>query len=1242
MPILGGLFSKKSKPSSTHAGHTPASYYSYAASEIESSISCTSASPSTEYINADKSLPSSPNGKRAVSSVYPTAVASSSRLKLHFGRRKGASSSTTSVATHDHEHELPPRPSYASRTGTASSDTDAALADRRKHLRPPPSRSAIFAAYADPTGARSTRSLPSERVGRSEPPSPPLPPIPPQKRSLFNWSKSQPKQESKSTSPKKLNKGPPVITSNLDVGEDLSSFNLKSFRHVTPVSPTHSNASNTSISALPLPRPRPRGTSIASDSSQRISVAAFREAQARRSQAGSPSPSIRSPSPGLLPGSRSYSGTDTRSSSNAATSHYHSSPIVPQQQQRRPAPRRASVFADDSDTTASSSEEEDSDDERPQRGDSVGRRRTLTQRSSRKSSEASDSKARARSELGHGSSWRTEPLPKQEPKRPARPTRPPLSAIVPSGMRPTTSASVPVQALNRTKASPPLPSHSDTRSVHTASRHVRESSAYSTGVTSTSDSDTDSDNAPLARLVPPRRPGSGMSSASGSRSNVHLPGSRPGTPSNQRPPPLIDISTLSRPKPTDDPFIVPRSKSNDIAFTKGPTLVSAGRTVTAPHPSTKSRNNEPPLPQSFILPPHELDDGSSRFVSSPTSTVASSFPSPPLPENKSGSSVSATVPKNDTQFPSRKGSKDWLASPPRSPPEAKEPSRPLAKSEAEKPREMISERLTRVLKQTTGPPTADKATRHARRASSIDITSSPRLGGEDDYFSMGAFGSDLGEPKEKVSGERGEDRIAPIVIKERLPPSSFAVTSRPQHRTNPSMDSTRQRSTTLHPSSAPAPFATNPSSPPSMPLPAPNGPANGNSSSANRNTHVRQRSSTMTPLMTGPPNVNLKGNVNVFPMPTKPFAKRGESPASSTGDSSSGRAPLTPMDGSEVGSTSASASTRADRRGESEVTRNSGVSGLRMGPKGKATAKRRSVTFEDPEEIGTKEKGRVSLEEEEARRKERRRSEAKAAIELGNVINGRGPIMDDEDDEDDENQPINQAYGGRMGMMKNMMGMGPTPMSMPMGSPGGWNVMGGWPQAPSAMLPSQFMMPPPPPPGADANFLAAHQQAMLIAKQAYQMAVAQQAMAAAADEWERGSAYGGGGGSVYGGGSPSVGYGMGMPGGWQQGGMMFPPSPRSMYGGVAQSEYGGGSTMGGGWGTRSVYGETFGPAANNRASRNVPKSSHGHSASQGNPLSPRDNPGSPGTRSRTTSQPTSPGRPGVRRAPPPSSWKAGV
>ena len=54
---------------------------------------------------------------------------------------------------------------------------------------------------------------------------------------------------------------------------------------------------------------------------------------------------------------------------------------------------------------------------------------------------------------------------------------------------------------------------------------------------------------------------------------------------------------------------------------------------------------------------------------------------------------------------------------------------------------------------------------------------------------------------------------------------------------------------------------------------------------------------------------------------------------------------------------------------------------------------------------------------------------------------------------------------------------------------------------PPTATPSPFSIMPQPPVNADPSFLVAHQQAMLIAKQTYQMSVAQQAVN---DEWDRG------------------------------------------------------------------------------------------------------------------------------------------
>jgi serine/arginine repetitive matrix protein 2 len=217
-------------------------------------------------------------------------------------------------------------------------------------------------------------------------------------------------------------------------------------------------------------------------------------------------------------------------------------------------------------------------------------------------------------------------------------------------------------------------------------------------------------------------------------------------------------------------------------------------------------------------------------------------------------------------------------------------------------------------------------------------------------------------------------------------------------------------------------------------------------------------------------------------------------------------------------------------------------------------------------------------------------------MQLGNVINGRGPIDDSEDDDD------NDLGHHNMGPQFNpMMGMGANPMSFSHSAgPPGWN----WQQQgqPSpGLMPPQF--------GSDPNYLMAHQQAMMIAKQTYQMAVAQQALAAAGDEWERNSNVSGFGGSqafgaTPGFGGPSMnmnvgmfgmgggmggfgsGMGMGMSHGWPNPSLMVPSAPRSAYGGAfggAQSEYGGSPGGGSGWGSKSVYGESFGPSSGDRA-----------------------------------------------------------
>ncbi|KAJ4470865.1 hypothetical protein J3R30DRAFT_1132063 [Lentinula aciculospora] len=423
-------------------------------------------------------------------------------------------------------------------------------------------------------------------------------------------------------------------------------------------------------------------------------------------------------------------------------------------------------------------------------------------------------------------------------------------------------------------------------------------------------------------------------------------------------------------------------------------------------------------------------------------------------------------------------------------------------------------------------------------------------------------------------------------------------------------------------------------------------------------TRQRQPPSKQSRSMSANPMPPPMTSSSRFPPPSKPFAT--QSPASSTGDSSSGRgAPITPRDGSDIGDGLSHIPSREEQWG-------SGVSGLSFGAK---HGRKRSIAFDDEavNEGTGKNKSKETPEGEEARRKERRRSEARAAIELGNTINGPGPILDDDEDED---MPISQTTGPRMNGMSPMMMNGPIPNMSGMLSPQmtgnpmwGWTPMPSMPHiAPGQMLsPAQFMVPPP----TDPTFFAAHQQAMMYAKQAYQMAVAQQAMAAAAEEWERGSTVGGfsSSQSMYGMppstpsmmGSP---YGMSGGNGWSTGSTLFPSSAsRSpMYGSGALSEYGGGGRSGGWNSSRSVYGESFGPSSPsprspggaNRGRLSSYTRDSGHyppmppMPPQGNNKNTTSRP-SANPRARTVSQPANPIRTrdagSAARKVPPSSWK---
>jgi hypothetical protein len=310
-------------------------------------------------------------------------------------------------------------------------------------LLPPPSRSAIFGSYADPHNALSTRSLPqgvpafhprrnSHDVPQnfetmSNPDSHTAPPTKQtNKGGLFSWARPRGRTKSKAPLP-----DPSLSAPILTLPQTADSFNLKAFRHVTspgPETPPSSSASDKD----PLPRPRPRRESFASDASQRIPVAAFREAH-RRSATNSPVPS--------LPGDResfpsSQVGNHRRSVFVTPPSVLKAGPRarspLPSRPQTRSPPVRSSTaplsFAASMTTSSESSEEGESESEeeatlRPRR------KRTITSRSAQSEvgfrSSPTLAYSATRSDIGHGSSSGVSTRPSPSPRNKANNTRNP-------------------------------------------------------------------------------------------------------------------------------------------------------------------------------------------------------------------------------------------------------------------------------------------------------------------------------------------------------------------------------------------------------------------------------------------------------------------------------------------------------------------------------------------------------------------------------------------------------------------------------------------------------------------------------------------------------------------------------------------------------------------------------------------------------------------------------------------------
>jgi serine/arginine repetitive matrix protein 2 len=202
-----------------------------------------------------------------------------------------------------------------------------------------------------------------------------------------------------------------------------------------------------------------------------------------------------------------------------------------------------------------------------------------------------------------------------------------------------------------------------------------------------------------------------------------------------------------------------------------------------------------------------------------------------------------------------------------------------------------------------------------------------------------------------------------------------------RHKRAPSTTSTSSESSSESSSSAPSIAPRKQKQPQSQPRP--------------RQPPSRPRSATMGTLVTAnlPPPTNPSTNTSSSPAfnrpPQRPFAMRDNSPSSSTGDSSSGRLPITPRDGSEIGrglGRGVRGKQQLFRTTESFDVGNDGLlsaSNSEMGLKAKKLAHRKSASYDDSTLKAVMRGGNgVPSITDEDRRRERRRSEAKNAIEV--------------------------------------------------------------------------------------------------------------------------------------------------------------------------------------------------------------------------------------------------------------------
>ncbi|KAI5120796.1 hypothetical protein M0805_002423 [Coniferiporia weirii] len=526
MAILG-FFSRKSKSKAS-------------SSQASSSVVQGEAGSAEDYILSPPSaaVPSVGNGDDGYTSSGASFVsaASSKKARLPFSKKSSAAASSPLARPYG-----PPR-------GVPDVSTDKLSLSLETSLNSLPTRTSVFPSFHGSNSSPTLTRLSATDVLDRPQPNPvqkkELPENPKSGGGLFAW------RERKKSRPSK----PEAETLPLPPLND-ESFNLKAFRHVLPEPrPESPNGSFTQSSPMSLvPPPRPRGGSMAStDSSQRISVAAFREAQARRSStnlaSGTPSSTIRPVSGVGSMGSVSDVAPPRppralRPPSSATTAR--DVKLLPS----RP-PTRAS-----SSSSSSSSEESESDDCSPSRSRSrLSRQLTITKQSYRAKSDLGhgaippDSShhrqsTSTRSELGHG-------LPTSS-KQPS-----PTNAPPPSSFQQTSDASVGTRSFSlyrRQQASHSTSELNPSAAAQRANvlmeankRDVQAVPRQSLSSTDTSDSDSEGDssddNAPLSALKQSK------GSDSASRTNYSV--------SAMIRKPLIDLNLKSnplsgKPVPTD-------------------------------------------------------------------------------------------------------------------------------------------------------------------------------------------------------------------------------------------------------------------------------------------------------------------------------------------------------------------------------------------------------------------------------------------------------------------------------------------------------------------------------------------------------------------------------------------------------------------------------------------------------------------------------------------------------------------